>query len=107
MERSTALAPLQGLVELGGDSRDPRYFTISRRATPAEKPVLMKWLAARHHCETVASGLRPDAEAMNLRSAHITDKMIVAVAAGRMTFGDFNYTRAHNSLVVANYERSH
>ena len=107
MERSTALAPLQGLVELGGDSRDPRYFTISRRATPAEKPVLMKWLAARHHCETVASGLRPDAEAMNLRSAHITDKMIVAVAEGRMTFGDFNYTRAHNSLVVANYERSH
>jgi hypothetical protein len=107
MERSPALAPLRGLVELGGDSRDPRYFTISRRATPAEKPVLMKWLAARQHCETAASGLRPDVEAMNLRSAHITNKMIVAVADGRMTFGDFNYTRAHNSLVVLNYQQSH
>jgi hypothetical protein len=107
MERSPALAPLRGLVELGGDSRDPRYFTISRRASPAEKPVLMKWLAARHHCETVASGLRADVQAMNLRSAGITDKMIVAVAEGRMTFGDFNYTRAHNALVVENYQRSH
>jgi hypothetical protein len=107
MERSPALAPLRGLVELGGDSRDPRYFTISRRATSAEKPVLIKWLAARHHCETVANGLRADVQAMNLRSARITDKMIVAVADGRMTFGDFNYTRAHNSLVVLNYQQSH
>jgi hypothetical protein len=107
MERSPALAPLRGLVELGGDSRDPRYFTISRRATSTEKPALMKWLAARHHCETVANGLRSDVQAMNLRSAHITDKMIVAVAEGRMTFGDFNYTRAHNSLVVLNYQQSH
>ena len=107
MERSSALAPLRGLVELGGDSRDPRYFTISRHASPSEKPVLMKWLAARHHCETVANGLRADVQAMNLRSAHITDKMIVAVAEGRMTFGDFNYTRAHNSLLVENYAHSH
>lgn len=107
MERAPSLAPLRGLVELGADSRDPRYFSIQRKATAAERPALKRWLAARHHCETVPNGFRPDVQAMNMRSGQITDRMILAVIDGRMTYGEFNYTRAHNAQVFENYRLSH
>ena len=107
MMQAAAFARLRGLVELGPSTEDPRYFAIKRHATANEKPVLMKWLAARQHCETMANGLRPDVQAMNIRQSDITDRMIVAVADGRMSYGDFNYTRAHNHAVLMNYIRTH
>lgn len=107
MMQAAAFVRLRGLVELGATTEDPRFFTINRHATAAEKPVLMKWLAAREHCLTMPTGYRSDVQAMNLRSADITNRMIVAVAAGRMTYGNFNYTRAHNHAVLMNYMRTH
>jgi hypothetical protein len=107
LERSASLAPLRGLVELGYNTRDPRYFTITRKASLAEKPVLMKWLTVRLHCRKMPNGFSPDGQAMNLRASQITDRMIVALANGKMTYGDFNYTRAHNTAVLDNYLKSH
>ena len=107
MMQSATFARLRGLVELGATTEDPRYFMIDRKATAAEKPILMKWLAARRRCETMANGYLPDVQAMNLRASQITDRMIVMVADGKMTYADFNYTRAHNHAVFMNYFRTH
>jgi len=107
METNVSFARLRGLVELGADSQDPRYFTIDRRATPAEKPVLMRWLAARRHCQTLPNGFSPAVQVMNRRASDITDRMILSVADGKMTYGNFNYTRAHNTGVFLNYLHSH
>lgn len=107
MMQSPTFVRLRGLVELGTTTEDPRYFMVDRKATASEKPILMKWLAARHRCETMANGYAPDVQAMNLRASQITDRMIVMVADGKMTYADFNYTRAHNHAVFMNYFRSH
>lgn len=96
LQRSAALAPLRGLVELGTNSRDPRYFTIPRRPTASEKPVLLRWVAARRQCPLA---IQPTAVLMraNAIATEITNKLIAQLAQGLMTYGQFNYKRALNT----------
>jgi hypothetical protein len=105
--RSPTLQPLRPLVGLAGPDVDPSYFTISRGPTNAEKPLLLKWLAARRHCETLPNGLSPEVQAVNLKATRITDNMILALVRGEGDFGKFNYVRAHNSQVFQNFRQSH
>lgn len=106
LERSASLAMLRGLVELGINTRDPRYFTIGRRPTAAEKPVIVRWLTARRRC-----GLTQFQNAAVSRANAITTQrtldMIAALARGMMTYGDFNYKRALNTEAFLRFRDSH
>ena len=103
MERAQSLAPLRGLVELGSNYRDPRYFTISRRPTAAEKPILLRWVATRRRCNALTRGTNPVLVQANLRAGHITDSLIDVLAQGRMTYGEFNYRRAQNTMAYQHF----
>lgn len=107
LERSALLAPLRSVTWLGGPSADPRYLSISRGPTNAEKPILLKWLAARRHCETLANGFSPATQQVAAKAAGITDNMILALVRGEGNFGKFNYVRIHNGQILQNFEQSH
>ena len=96
LQYSSALAPLRGLVELGLNNRDPRYFTIPRRPTASEKPVLLRWAAARRQCPL---SRQPTAALMRANAivTQTTLRLIAALAQGTMTYGEFNYKRALNT----------
>jgi hypothetical protein len=89
---ASALTPLRGSVELANPiGQDPRYFTISRRPTATEKAVLLHWAAGRRRCEPLAwDANNPEVLRANLDM----NNMIVQLAEGRMTYGEFNYRRA-------------
>lgn len=106
MERSPVLAPLRGLVGLRAPF-DPRNFSISRGPTNAEKALLLKWLAARRHCQTLPNGLNPQVQEVAVRSARITDNMILALVRGEGDYQKFNYVRAHNNQILQDFSQSH
>jgi hypothetical protein len=96
LDRLPALAPLRGLVELGLNNRDPRYFTIPRRPTAAEKPVLLRWASARRQCPLITFQTATLTRA-NMTVTGITIRLIGQLAQGLMTYGEFNYKRALNT----------
>jgi len=106
LQRSTTLARLRGLVELGVNTRDPRYFTIDRRPTAPEKPVLLRWLAGRRHCP-LGQWQSVAVTRANAIASQITNELIVALSQGRFTYGEFNYRRAQNTENFLRYRDSH
>ena len=99
------LAPLRAVVSLGHDDQDPARFTIPRKATAAERPLLARWIVARRYCnaEVERSDPNPAHRAINIRGGEIAIELIEELANGRLTYGQFNYRRAMNS---ANMERA-
>ncbi|MFL5297049.1 MAG: hypothetical protein ACJ798_11775 [Phenylobacterium sp.] len=87
---ASTLTPLRGLIEVDAIGRDPRYFTISRRPTAAEKTSLLRWAAGRRRCEPLSPNAGPVFHEGNLDM----NNMIVQLAQGGMTYGEFNQRRA-------------
>jgi hypothetical protein len=107
MSRLSSLAALRGLVELGTDTQDPRYFTISRHPTATESTALMRWRADRQHCNQYTSHTNAAVQQADLRAGQITNNMIVALAQGQMTYGEFNYRRAQNTAALHQFMATH
>ena len=105
LERSASLAPLRGLVELGTNKRDPRYYTIDRRPTAAERPVLIRWLAARRRCGITQFSTASLSRANAIVTQRLWE-MIGSLSRGLMTYGDFNYKRALNTESFLRYQNS-
>ena len=106
LQHSTTLARLRGLVELGANMRDPRYFTIGRRPTASEKPLLLRWLAGRRHCP-LSQFQSVAVTRANAIAGQITNDLIFALSQGRFTYGEFNYRRAQNTENFMRYRDSH
>jgi hypothetical protein len=68
---------------------------------------LLKWLAARRHCQTLPNGFSAQMQVMNAKAAHITDNMILALVRGEGDYGKFNSVRAHNNQILRNFGQSH
>lgn len=101
--KTSALTRLRGFVEVDTIGRDPRYFTISRRPTAAEKTLLLQWAAGRRRCEPLARDANPVVHQANLDM----NNMIVQLAQGRMTYGEFNYRRAQKFDAFRRFNNSH
>ncbi len=106
LQGSPALASLRGLVELGVNNRDSRYFVIARRPTAAERPALLRWASGRRNCP-LANFQNAAVTRANAIAAEITNRLIVQLAHGLMTYGEFNYKRALNSESFLRFRDSH
>ena len=108
LTRSPSFAPLRGLVALGSDGQDPRYFAISKRPAATEKTALMRWRAGRQHCNTSYTwSPNPVVRQAQMTGVRDMDNMIVALAQGRMTYGEFNYWTAQKSAAFNRVTASH
>jgi hypothetical protein len=100
------LAPLAHKVYLAHPNvNSSALFDIRSLSTEAERPLLMKWLEGRRICEAeLAKKVFPNWSAEARRadnlSARITNDMIVQLAEGKLTYGQFNRQRAMNAIAV-------
>lgn len=101
--KASVLTPLRGSIEVDAIGQDPRYFTISRRPTAAEKTSLLRWAAGRRRCEPLARDANPVVHQANLDM----NNMIVQLAEGRMTYGEFNHRRAEKFDAFRRTNNSH
>ena len=107
LARRPELAPLAQKVYLAHPSVHPSaLFDIQSVATVAERPLLLKWLAGRRSCEPEIAKIK-DAANWSVKArraddlaAQITNDMIVQLAEGKMTYGQFNRQRAMNAVAV-------
>ena len=107
LARRPELAPLAHKVYLAHPSVDSSArFDIQSVPTAAERPLLLKWLAGRRSCEPEMAKIK-DAASWSAKarraddlSAQITNDMIVQLAQGKITYGQFNHQRAMNAIAV-------
>ena len=68
--------------------------------------MLLKWLAGRRSCELELAKIKSvhnwsaEARRADNLSAQITNDMIVQLAEGKLTYGQFNRQRAMNAIAV-------
>jgi hypothetical protein len=107
LARRPELAPLAQKVYLAHPSvRSSALFDIQYVPTATERPLLLKWLAGRRSCEPELAKIK-DAANWSVKarraddlSAQITNDMIVQLAEGKLTYGQFNHQRAMNAIAV-------
>jgi hypothetical protein len=112
LARHPDLAPLANKVYLGHPDVDSKaLFGIQSVPTAAERPLLLRWLAGRRSCvpelerisqEALASGAwTAKAKRANDLAAEMTNDMILQLADGKITYGQFNRQRNLNAQAVA------
>lgn len=93
---SRAFAPIGRLLILGPvDVNMTSLFDIRRKPTAAERPILLQWLRARRYCDVVYRSADPNFDS---QWGERVNQLIVALAQGQLTYGEFNYKRAMTEL---------
>lgn len=109
LARQPELAPLAQKVSLGhADLHPSALFGIQSVPTASERPLLLKWSAGRRNCELEWAKIKnvpnwsAEARRADNLNGQITDDMIVQLADGKLTYGQFNRQRTKNAIVVDN-----
>lgn len=109
LARQPELGPLAQKVYLGHpDTHSSALFGIQAVPTASERPLLLRWLAGRRNCELEWAKIKnvpnwsAEARRADNLNGQITDDMIVQLADGKLTYGQFNRQRTKNAIVVDN-----
>jgi hypothetical protein len=105
--RQPELAPLAHKVYLGhADVESTALFGIQSMPTASERPLLLKWSAARRNCLLEAQQIQNPRgwsaaaiRADNLAGQMVID-MIAQLADGKITYGQFKRQRTKNALAA-------
>ena len=109
LARRPELAPLAQKVYLAHPSvNSSALFDIQSSPTPSERLLLLKWLVGRRSCEPELAKIKDafkgswsaKARRADDLSAQMTNDMIVQLAEGKITYGQFNHQRAMNAIAV-------
>jgi len=108
LAQNPELAPLARKVYLGHpDTHSSALVDVQAVPTASERPLLLKWVAGRRSCQPEEERIRDasgvwsaQAKRADNLSAQITNDMIVQLAAGKLTYGQFNRQRTLNALAV-------
>ena len=104
---SREFAPLAGRLAVGYvNPQAIQLFDVPSKPGAAEKLLLQRWLGARRHCKAIwdAEDL-PQAQRLAeakwgyLALVRLTSQLM----AGQVTYGQFNYRRAMNSVAWTNF----
>ena len=108
LARRPELAPLAQKVYLAYASlTSSALFDIQSSPTPSERLLLLKWLAGKRSCEPELAkikdaykGWSANARRANDLAGQMTNDMIVQLAEGKLTYGQFNHQRAMNAIAA-------
>jgi hypothetical protein len=105
-------APIAHKVDLAPPNLQPKpLLQITAKPTAAEGQLLMKWLNARQSCVKANVSTwdesSPAQYSMYQKVTGIVDGMIPKLAAGQLTYGEFNSKRAALTNMMDAYMETH